>query len=326
MINMILQNEYIQSYMNYLSNLQEVSTHASRNEIDTSSKPVKSSSVSKALASLNLHIIGDIISSSGLADQIDSGTYTIFAPTDEAFNRFFANIGKKHVKELMMNPEHLKNFVRSHLVKGKVSSSELSDDMVGPSLLGGKLRSNLYTTETNDWNEVQIRTMNGGILTDLDRKAGSNLIHVVNRVLFPPANLDVLQILEKDPEERFSTFIKAIKAVRIDKEITNYETGPWTVFAPTNEAFMNLPMVELEKLIKDPKRLSKLVLNHIINKTIYSPGMNSHELLRMANGKMLNLFSRPDRLKLNGANVIEIDIPASNGVVQILQSVVQPEE
>ena len=39
----------------------------------------------------------------------------------------------------------------------KVSSSELSDDMVGPSLLGGKLRSNLYTTETNDWNEVQVK-------------------------------------------------------------------------------------------------------------------------------------------------------------------------
>ena len=42
--------------------------------------------------------------------------------------------------------------------------------------------------------------------------------------------------------------------------------GPWTVFAPTNEAFMNMPMVELEKLIQDPGRLSQLVLSHIINK------------------------------------------------------------
>ncbi len=45
-----------------------------------------------------------------------------------------------------------------------------------------------------------------------------------------------------------------------------YLAGPWTVFAPTNTAFMNLPMKELEDLITNPKKLSKLVLNHLINK------------------------------------------------------------
>ena len=42
--------------------------------------------------------------------------------------------------------------------------------------------------------------------------------------------------------------------------------GPWTVFAPTNSAFMNLPMKELEQLITSPSKLSDLVLNHLINK------------------------------------------------------------
>ena len=45
--------------------------------------------------------------------------------------------------------------------------------------------------------------------------------------------------------------------------------GPWTVFAPTNSAFMNLPMKELEELITNPKKLSKLVLNHLINRLVY---------------------------------------------------------
>ena len=99
--------------------------------------------------------------------------------------------------------------------------------------------------------------------------------------------------MQADPEQRFTTFIKALQATRLDKEITDYNSksfstndafsishldsvefshfltisaGPWTVFAPTNSAFMNLPMKELEELITNPKKLSKLVLNHLINR------------------------------------------------------------
>ena len=94
-----------------------------------------------------------------------------------------------------------------------------------------------------------------------------------------------LNVSQADPEGRFTTFIKALQATRLDKEITDYNSkccwlwwsyydlllfvfiaGPWTVFAPTNTAFMNLPMKELEELITNPKKLSKLVLNHIINR------------------------------------------------------------
>jgi uncharacterized surface protein with fasciclin (FAS1) repeats len=51
--------------------------------------------------------------------------------------------------------------------------------------------------------------------------------------------------------------------------LTLFSAGPWTVFAPTNTAFMNLPMKELEDLITNPKKLSKLVLNHLINKLVF---------------------------------------------------------
>ena len=72
----------------------------------------------------------------------------------------------------------------------------------------------------------------------------------------------------------------------------SFSAGPWTIFAPTNAAFMNLPMDELENLIKDPKKLNKLMLNHLINRSIYSAGLKAHQLVDMANGNSLNLFSR----------------------------------
>jgi len=114
-----------------------------------------------------------------------------------------------------------------------------------------------------------------------------------------------------------------LQATRLDKEITDYNTGPWTVFAPTNQAFMNLPMKELEELITNPKKLSKLVLNHLINRTIFSAGMKAHQRITLANGNRVNLFARDDRLKIEGSNVINMDIPATNGVVQVVENIIE---
>ena len=74
-----------------------------------------------------------------------------------------------------------------------------------------------------------------------------------------------------------------------------FPAGPWTIFAPTNEAFMNLPMTYLENMIQNPEKLSKLVLNHMINKTIFKAGLKSHQEVRMANGNTLNLYARPGK-------------------------------
>lgn len=55
---------------------------------------------------------------------------------------------------------------------------------------------------------------------------------------------------------------------------------------------MNLPMTELEDLIQDPKKLHRLVLNHLINRSVFSAGLKPHQVIDMANGNKLNLFSR----------------------------------
>ena len=116
------------------------------------------------------------------------------------------------------------------------------------------------------------------------------------------------------------------------------------MFAPINDAFMNLPMSELENLISNPDELRELLLNHVVGKSLYSAGLRSHQVLKMASGHHLNLFRRrgeilewhsrgkeaeqlhssiADRLKLEGANVINMDISASNGVIQVVETIVE---
>ena len=68
--------------------------------------------------------------------------------------------------------------------------------------------------------------------------------------------------------------------------------GPWTIFAPTNQAFSNLPILELTKLVKDKSRLSSFLLNHMVNRSVYSAGLKSHQIISMANGKSVNIFAR----------------------------------
>ena len=83
----------------------------------------------------------------------------------------------------------------------------------------------------------------------------------------------------------------AIRSLRVGNRYF-FSAGPWTIFAPTNDAFMNLPMDELEDLIKSSKKLKRLLLNHLINKSLFSAGLRSHQIVEMAGGARLNLFRR----------------------------------
>ena len=67
-------------------------------------------------------------------------------------------------------------------------------------------------------------TVNGARVVRRDLPAGGGLVHVVDRVLFPPTVGDLVETLQADPEERFTTFVKALQATRLDKEITDYNS------------------------------------------------------------------------------------------------------
>jgi len=168
------------------------------------------------------------------------------------------------------------------------------------------------------------------------------IVHEVDGVLDPIVSGDLITALAADPEKRFSTFLKALRAAGMDKELADYASkterrwtrsqspslaGPWTVFAPVNEAFMNLPMEELENLIRRPEELRALLLNHVVGRTIYSEGLRPHQRILMAGGRRVNVFRRKGRLKVEGANVVNVDIPADNGVIQVVETIVElPEE
>ena len=69
---------------------------------------------------------------------------------------------------------------------------------------------------------VQVLTVNGGAVKRGDVHFDNGIIHIVDKVLYPPATLDLFDTLKSDPEKRFTTLMKALKATKLDKEIKDF--------------------------------------------------------------------------------------------------------
>lgn len=135
----------------------------------------------------------------------------------------------------------------------------------------------------------------------------------------------VLDVAMSDPQ--FSTFVAAIKAAGLVDTLKG--SGPFTIFAPTNEAFAKLPGGALEDLLK-PENKQKLVgilTYHVVPGKIKAAdvmGMSNPSMPTTVNGKQLNVKTTAP-VMVDGANVIRTDIDASNGVIHVIDTVLMPE-
>jgi uncharacterized surface protein with fasciclin (FAS1) repeats len=118
-----------------------------------------------------------------------------------------------------------------------------------------------------------------------------------------------------------STLVAAIKAAGLVEALQ--AEGPFTVFAPNNDAFAKLPTGALEDLLKpeNKMKLAGILKNHVVKGRVMAadvkPGM-----AKTLNGKKVELAKPNGKVTYGGAAVIEADIPASNGVIHIIDTVV----
>ena len=101
--------------------------------------------------------------------------------------------------------------------------------------------------------------------------------------------------------------------------------GPFTVFAPTDEAFAKLPAGTVEALLKDKKKLTAILTYHVVSGKVPAAkvvGLKSAETL---NGKSVMIKVKDGKVMVDGANVVKTDIMASNGIIHVIDSVILPE-
>ena len=119
----------------------------------------------------------------------------------------------------------------------------------------------------------------------------------------------------------FNTFATAINAAGLTDVLA--AKGPFTVFAPTDEAFKKLPSGAYDALLRDSAKLKAILNYHVIPGYSMAKDLKSGELMTLQ-GTALTASVSPSDVKVNGARVTQSDMIATNGVVHVIDTVIMP--
>lgn len=120
----------------------------------------------------------------------------------------------------------------------------------------------------------------------------------------------------------FNTLAVAIEAAGLTQTLEG--KGPFTVFAPTDEAFAKLPPGTVDALLKDKAKLSKILTYHVVAGEVMAKDVKPGKVTTVE-GQKINITRGPSGVKVNDANVIKTDVIASNGVIHVIDAVLIPD-
>ncbi len=274
--------------------------------------PPPASTVVDIIVNSTVHtILEDAVIAAELDDDLSGeGPFTVFAPTDAAFEA----LPEGTVETLLEDPTgDLADILLYHVIGGaSVMSTDLSDGQTAMTLNGKEV-----TVTINDEgifiNDAQV------ILADIEAENG--VVHVIDAVLLPPRRTVVDVIVESDVHNTLET---AVIAAELADDLSG--DGPFTVFAPTDAAFDALPTGTVNALLQDPTGdLASILLYHVIGgASILSSDLTDGQTAMTLNGADINVTVNADGVFINDAQVTVADIETDNGVVHVIDAVLLP--
>lgn len=249
------------------------------------------------------------VSAAGLGEALTTGgPFTLFAPTDEAF----AQLPPGTVESLLANPDALRNVLLYHVLGQRRGAVELLAKR---------------SAETLQGSEVSIALRHGAVFVNDSRVLNANvsspnaIIHVIDQVLLPPQpEPNLIETLQADG--RFGTLLAALQAAGLDAVLAS--GGPFTLFAPTDEAFSKLPAGTVESLLADPNALRNVLLYHVVEGDNSARELLKERRVETLQGSSVHVYSWISRVFVNRSQVIDANISAGNGTVHALNGVLLP--
>ncbi|KAA1261808.1 Immunogenic protein MPT70 precursor [Rubripirellula obstinata] len=250
----------------------------------------------------------------GAADLVETlkgpGPFTVFAPTDEAFAKL-----PQGTVETLLKPENkatLAGVLTYHVVSGKVMAAQVVD------LSGAK---------TVNGQRVDITVKDSGVMVDgatvvtTDIECDNGVIHVIDSVILP-ADKTIPETAAA--AGKFGTLLAAAKAAGLAEVLGG--DGPFTVFAPTDEAFSKLPDGTVASLLEpgNKQKLVDILKYHVVAGRVYSEDALAAKSAKTLEGSIVNVSVTNAGAMINDAKLVATDVDASNGVIHIIDSVLMP--
>ncbi|HMW01261.1 MAG TPA: fasciclin domain-containing protein [Acidobacteriota bacterium] len=120
----------------------------------------------------------------------------------------------------------------------------------------------------------------------------------------------------------FTTLAKALQAAGLIETLKG--KGPFTVFAPTDEAFAKLPPGTVEGLLKDTEKLKKVLLYHVVAGNVMAKDVVKLKEAKTVEGSSAKITITDGKVMIDNAHVVTTDIKTSNGVIHVIDSVILP--
>ena len=143
-----------------------------------------------------------------------------------------------------------------------------------------------------------------------------------NRV--PEENMNqeknIVEIASSD--DNFSTLVTAVKTAGLVETLSS--EGPFTVFAPTNEAFAKLPKETLDAVLADKEQLTAILTYHVVSGKVMAKDVVNLESAKTVQGGSLKIETVGGNVMIDNAKVIKADIEAKNGVIHVIDTVLIP--
>jgi len=168
-------------------------------------------------------------------------------------------------------------------------------------------------------------------MTSMTRRIGRmGAMLALTAALVPLGGRAALQAQQKDIVDTavaagsFKTLAAALKAAGLVDTLKG--KGPFTVFAPTDEAFAKLPPGTLESLLKpeNKQKLTEILTYHVVPGSVMAADVAKMQSAKTVNGKSVTIKAADGSVMIDGAKVVKTDIAASNGVIHVIDSVILP--
>jgi uncharacterized surface protein with fasciclin (FAS1) repeats len=145
-----------------------------------------------------------------------------------------------------------------------------------------------------------------------------------NKEVIPGAKMDIVDTAMRSGS--FKTLTAAITAAGLDQTLKG--KGPFTVFAPTDEAFAKLPTGTMEMLLKpeNKQKLAAILTYHVMPGNVKAVDVTKLHSAKTVNGEMLTIKAEGDDVMVNNANVTTTDIVCTNGTIHVIDTVLMPRE
>ncbi|MFT5286197.1 MAG: transforming growth factor-beta-induced protein [Planctomycetota bacterium] len=274
--------------------------------------PAEKTIVETALGAENFSTLVTALKAADLVGALaGEGPFTVFAPTNEAF----AKLPKEQLANLLdpKNKSLLQAILTYHVAPGNLPATAVMKTKNVTTLNGQRINFNVSDAG------VSVET---APITQTDIHCSNGVIHVIDSVILP-STLDIVETAVEAGS--FKTLAAALKAAHLVETLQG--KGPFTVFAPTDEAFAALPEGTVANLLKPENReqLAAVLTYHVVSGRVYSEAVAAGGEFKTVQGQNIKSGTRGERVHVNGARILKADIETTNGVIHVIDSVMLPE-